>query len=68
MYLKQHKKEDEFRISISGYFTKLQTGGKLEICFVTEKSDLITIDEIIQDAGYDPESVLERKLLITIED
>ncbi len=68
MYLKQYEKKEKFRISISGYFTKLQTDGKLEICFVTEHNDLRVIDEIIQDAGYDPESVLERKLLITIED
>ena len=68
MYLKQHKKEDEFGISISGYFTKLQSDGKLKICFITEHNDLRTIDEIIKDAGYDPESILERKVIITIED
>lgn len=43
-------------------------GGKSEVCFISGDYDCLNIGEIIKASGYDPESLLNRKLLITIED
>lgn len=41
---------------------------KIDICFISDDFDYQTISEIIKAAGYNPESILNRRLLITIED
>ena len=70
MYLKKHKK-GKFGIEIGGYLANLQVSGwvnKSKVCFVSGDYDCLTVGEIIKAAGYDPSSVLDRRLLITIED
>ena len=67
MYLKEHK-EGKFGIEVSGYLANLAVNKTLKVCFVSEDHDCLTISEIIKTAGYDPKSILNRRLLITIED
>ena len=67
MCLKKHN-EGHFGIEISGYFNNLKTNDASEICFISGDYDCLTISEIIMAAGYDPETILNRRLLITIED
>ena len=78
MYLKKHK-NGRFGIEIGGYLANLQIPkyqnktslsniGNSEVCFVSGGYDCLTIGEIIKIAGYDPNSILNRRLLVTIED
>jgi len=70
MCLRKHKK-GRFGIEICGYLAKLQVKectNKLKICLVSGDHDCLTIGDIIKAAGYDPESLKYRRLLITIED
>ncbi len=69
MCLKEHKK-GRFGIEISGYLNTLQidSSEKTDVCFITGDYDCLTIAEIIKAAGYDPKSILNRRILITIED
>lgn len=69
MYLKKHK-EGKFGIEISGYLTNLQVDKteKTDVCFILGDYDCLTIGEIIKASGYDPKTILNRRLLITIED
>ena len=69
MYLKEHKMGN-FGIEIGGYLTNLQIDKteKTDVCFISGDYDCLTIAEIIKAAGYDPEPILNRRLLITIED
>ena len=69
MYLKEYK-DSKFGIEVSGYLANLQVDrtGKTDVCFISGDCDCLTIGEIIKVAGYDPKSILNRKLLITIED
>lgn len=67
MYLKEHK-NGKFGIEISGYLSNLQINKteKTNVCFISGDYDCLTISEIIKAAGYDPRSILNRRLLITI--
>ena len=67
MYLKEHK-TGKFGIELCGYLTNLKVKRTLKVCFVSGDYDCLTIGEIIKTAGYDPKSILNRRLLITIED
>jgi len=68
MYLKEHKK-GKFGIEISGYLANLQINSPISnIYFIAGDYDCLTIGEIIKAAGYDPKSILNRRLLITIDD
>ena len=67
MYFKEHK-GGKFGIEISGYLVNLAVNETLDVCFVSGDTDCQTIGEIIKAAGYDPDSILNRRLLITIED
>ena len=67
MYLKEHK-NGNFDIEVSGYLANLQVKGVSKVCFVSGDYDCLTIGETIKAAGYDPKSILNRRLLITIED
>lgn len=68
MCLKQHK-SGKFGIEISGYLANLQINKAVSnICFIAGDYDCLTVGEIIKAAGYDPKSILNRRLLITIED
>jgi AraC-like DNA-binding protein len=68
MYLKEHKK-GKFGTEISGYLANLQINKAISnICFISSDYDCLTIGEIIKASGYDPKSILNRRLLITIED
>ena len=67
MYLKKHK-EGKFGVEVSGYLANLQVKKTSKICFVSGDYDCLTIGEIIKTAGYDPRSILNRRLLIAIDD
>ena len=69
MCLKEHKK-GKFGTEISGYLANLQIDRteKTDVCFISGDFDCLTIGEIIKAAGYDPKTILNRRLLITIED
>ena len=69
MYLEEHKK-GKLRIEVGGYLANLQIDKteKTDICFISGDYDCLTIGEIIKAARYDPQSILSRRLLITIED
>ena len=68
MYLKEHK-SGQFGIEVRGYLANLQINKAISnICFISGDYDCLTIGEIIKAAGYDPKSILKRRLLITIED
>jgi len=70
MYLKKCKK-DNFSIEISGYLANLQVPGyvnKSKLGFVSGDYDCLTVAEVIKAAGYDPSAIINRRLLITIED
>ena len=69
MYLKNHTdKEGKFGIEISGYLANLTVRSTPNVCFVSGDYDCQTVSELIKVAGYNPKSLLNRRLLITIED
>lgn len=67
MSLKDHK-TDTFGAEVVGYFAPLQTGKISEICFIAGDRDCLTVSELVSASGYNINSILRRKLLITIED
>jgi len=67
MYLKNHDK-GRFQVEVSGYLARLDVNGVSKICLITGENDVEDIEELVFEAGYDPESILKRRLLITIED
>ena len=52
----------------SGYFAKLKVGSEGEICFVSGDNDIHTIGELINNFGYTAESLLDIRVVISIED
>ena len=52
----------------SGYLAKLRAGRKSEVCFVSGDNDIQTIEELINSFGYTAESLLNKRVVISIED
>jgi len=50
-----------------GYFARLNVNGKTEICLVSGDQDIQTIDELIMLFGYSPESMINERVIISIE-
>jgi len=54
---------------IEGSFARLQDdNGKLLACFVCSVSDVLTIGELINACGYTFDSVIKKRVKITIEE
>jgi len=52
---------------LSGHFARLNVNGKSEVCFVSGGNDMQTIDELIMAFGYEPKSVINERVIISIE-
>ena len=52
----------------SGYLANLKVGKKSEICFVSGGNDIYTIEELINNFGYDAKTLINQRLVLLIED
>jgi len=70
MYISDYKKEIDglLQRERTGYFAKLEVDGKSEVCFVSGDNDIYTIEELINNFGYTVESLLNKRIIISIED
>ena len=67
--IKDYKSDEgTFRGEAIGYFARLNVNGKPATCFVSGVVDCYSIGEIINVCGYTSESVLGRRVTISIED
>ena len=67
-FISDARKDERIQREISGHLAKLSVGGEPKTCFVAGDADCLTIGEIINACGYTTESLLGRRLVVSIED
>jgi hypothetical protein len=68
-FIKAYEEKDGlFYAKVNGYFDKIAIHGESETCFVCDGYKCTTIGELISLCRYTSESVLGRKIIISIED
>lgn len=65
--LKCYKKEEALQVERSGYLAHLQVGKNVAICLVSGDNDIYTIEELINCFGYGAESLMNTRIVISIE-
>ena len=69
MYISNYKESDgALQQERSGYFAMLNVNGKSEVCFISGDNDIQTMEELINNFGYTVSSLLNRRIVISIED
>lgn len=67
MNISDHK-EGRFQAVVYGYIQPLEVDNKLKFCLVTPNGDCQSIKDLINANGYTIKSIINRRLVITIED
>lgn len=68
MYVRDIRQNETIQSEISGRFVKLSDEGSVKVCLVTSEADCLTVGELINAFGFTVDSILGRKLVISIED
>ena len=64
-----HEEGTKLHLEVYGYFTKLGDGnGGEQVCLVCSNCDVSRIGELVNAAGCTTDSILGRRLLISIQD
>lgn len=69
LFVRDHDKDTHLQLEIYGYFARLHDDKNgTQICLVCSNCDVSRIAELVNAGGVTAESILGRRLMITVED